>query len=274
MSKNKFLIYGFGKMGQVHKKYLDKNNIENFWFDPFKDGGEKDLKSALEKVDHVIISSPEKYHMECYNAVRQTFNNKILLEKAAVLDKKHLHILDDEKLMVGMVERHNPAVVCLLNNINKNSIKNIDFIRCSVSNTVTKGITIFDDVGIHDLDLFHFFDISNHVKNINFDNSSNNYHLSFSSDSAFFRFIWSGETFFKERKIIVRQTDATYIADLQEQICQKFYILNNKIIVESLFVEKSSSIENQLLYFLSKDVFDNELAKNSHNLFFNLRRET
>ena len=43
----------------------------------------------------------------------------------------------------------------------------------------------------------------------------------------------------------MRQSDCTYIVDLQDQICVKNYSIHGKIVCESLFVEKSSPIENE-----------------------------
>ena len=269
-----FLICGLGKMGKIHKKYLDNNNITSYWYDPHIEGGVESLANIGDLgVNHVIISSPEVTHYDMYNTIRDTFDGKILLEKPAVLNSDELYILSDNKLMVGMVERHNPAIECLINNMDNQKIKNIDFVRCSVSTTTNKSISIYDDVAIHDIDLLYYIrDGHDNLKSADrsFGNIDNNYHLQISTSKSFYRFIWSGETFFKERKIVVRQEDCTFVVSLQEQECQKYYSFQDKSIQESLWVEKSSPVENQLFYFECNEEFDNTISTKSHDVFIGM----
>tara|TARA_R110000824_G_scaffold380640_2_gene573101 strand:+ start:167 stop:1009 length:843 start_codon:yes stop_codon:yes gene_type:complete len=266
-----FLICGLGKMGKIHKKYLDKNGVKNYWYDPYIDGGIESLKDIKNlSINHVIIATPEVTHYDVYNSVRSVFDGKILLEKPAVLNRDELSILSNKKLMIGMVERHNPAIDCLINNVDNQKIKNIDFVRCSVSTTTNKSINIYKDVAIHDIDMLYYIrDGYDNLKSADrsFGNIDNNYHLQLSTSKSFYRFIWSGGTFFKERKIVVRQEDCTFVVSLQEQECHKYYSFQDKSIQESLWVEKSSPVENQLIYFESNDEFDNTVCARSHQLF-------
>ena len=272
--ENIYLICGLGKMGKIHKKYLDNNKVTNYWYDPHIEGGVESLANIGDLgVSHVIISSPEVTHYDVYNTIRGIFDGKILLEKPAVLNRNELSILSDNKLMVGMVERHNPAIGCLINNLDNQKIKNIDFVRCSVSTTTNKSISIYDDVAIHDIDLLYYIrDGYDDLKSADtsFGNIDNNYHLQLSTSKSFYRFVWSGETFFKERKIVVRQEDCTFVVSLQEQECHKYYSFQDKSIQERLWVEKSSPVENQLFYFEANEEFDNTISTKSHGVFIGM----
>ena len=83
--------------------------------------------------------------------------------------------------------------------------------------------------------------------------------------------IWSKDTFFKERKITIRQTDCTYEADLQEQSVVKHSEIKGHHVSQSLFVEKSSSIENEQRAFFSGFKTN---CKNSHQLLLKLIKES
>ena len=142
------------------------------------------------------------------------------------------------------MERFNPAINTLRQHIDLSKVINIDFSRCCVQ-TESSRVSVLQDIGIHDIDLFFYLTKLSHTK-LKFDIVKNNSTVLLTIDSDInARFIWSKETFFKERKIIVRQSDCTYIVDLQDQICVKNYSIHGKIVCESLFVEKSSPIENE-----------------------------
>ncbi len=259
------LLVGCGRMGRIHAKYLRKFGINFFIYDPFDTNNaaaellsEKHIGNInLSKYTHAIIASPDYVHIENYLQLRDSgFNGEILIEKPAFIDKDNLKILhDDNKICVGLVERYNPTIESLKAKVKLDEIISLDFIRCSHIHGSNQAISAFRDVGIHDLDIYDFLvgilstDTFDLFKNSNTFNGT-----LIRKDGIFARFLWSNETFLKERKIIVRQTNATYIADLMEQSLQvvKSDAAGRKII-EQVYVEKSSSIERQLISFLKNE---------------------
>lgn len=269
---NKVLIFGLGKMGRVHVKYLEKNNVEWQGYDPYVKTKKNKFKGDILKLDehkfsHVIIATPETTHYDIYKRIKEGFSGLILIEKPVVLSNENKDIFDDDKVYCGMVERFNPAVQALKEKFNPDLVVNIDFTRCSAAPLVSTA-TIFEDLGIHDLDLFtHLFGKGDYEFNLNI--CSKTYCLTITDATKVARFIWSKETYFKERKVVVRQLDCTYMVGLQEQTLTKHYLdEKGRSIVENIYVEKSSPVENELKNFLECKGRVN--AKDSHKLMFSI----
>ena len=262
----KVLLIGYGKIAKIHAKYLIKNKVTWNWYDPYVEGGLTSLDS-LQEFDNVFILTPEHTHYKIYKMIRELgYNKKIFLEKPAVLDPAHYDIFEDTKLFVGLVERYNPAVIALKNKIDTKKVLNIDFSRCCVAEH-SSDVSILEDIGIHDIDLYtHLTGSKKKLDKFscNIYNTGLTY-IATVHDNIIVRFIWSKDTFFKERKIIVRQNDCTYEADLQEQSLVKHYHFQGKVVSENIYVEKSSPIENEQNYFFSNDEFTED-SKHSHEI--------
>ena len=265
----KCLIMGLGNIGRIHAKYLTKNGIDWRWYDPFANGP-KDKKSDLtdmESFHYVFITSPENMHFDNYKQVRDLgYDGPIFIEKPAALTTENVdEILKDDNVFIGMVERFNPAVQTLKNAINKDNVINIDFSRCCVS-TDSSSVSIFEDIGIHDIDLLFFLLDLEEVRDYHI--MSEDQTTIFTSSKPLARMIWSKDTFFKERKIIVRQSDCTYEVDLQEQAVVKHWESDGgHHISQSLFVEKSSPIDNEQKMFFNGDTVS---CAGSHKLLLEL----
>jgi len=278
LNKIKCLLIGFGNIGKIHAKYLDINPlVEWFWYDPFL---QEKIKFSSNKItslnnldffDKIFILTPEDTHYSIYKQIREKYNKDIFIEKPAIINKDHFDMLYDSNLTVGLVERFNPAIATTKKNIDVNKIINIDFSRCCAA-TCSSPISILKDISIHDIDLFLYLSDISKIEDIKFDiNIQNNTILSnLICKNILARFIWSKDTFFKERKVTIRQTDCTYCIDLQEQTVNRYF--NNQLqqtVSESLFVEKSSPIDNEQKIFLSKQP-THVTAKNSHSLLLKL----
>lgn len=247
------LIVGFGNIAKIHAKYLSKNNIDWYWYDVNKNAGPKEKYMSIENckhVDRVIICTPENKHLDSYNEIREHgYDGYILIEKPLGLNDHELTVLDaDEKVLTGMVERFNPAVQTLKSHIEKSNLINIDFSRCCVSHK-SSPVSILEDIGIHDIDLLFFLLDLEHISDYSIIHANNT--SIFTCSDPLVRMIWSKDTFFKERKIIVRQTDCTYEVDLQEQFVLKHWESEGHHVSQSLFVEKSSPINNEHDNFFS-----------------------
>tara|TARA_R110000824_G_scaffold283078_2_gene471417 strand:- start:3943 stop:4776 length:834 start_codon:yes stop_codon:yes gene_type:complete len=265
----KCLVIGYGNMGSVHAKYFQKNNIDWKWYDPESKGPASKRVLSLDKAkdfDKIFITSPEHTHYENYKKIREVgYDGYIFVEKPAALNIDHVaEMLSDKRVMVGMVERFNPAVQTLKSVIDKDKLINIDFSRCCVSSKSSQ-VSIFEDIGLHDIDLLFF--LLNLDKVENYKVFTVDKTTIFTSRTPLCRMIWSKDTFFKERKIIVRQTDCTYEVDLQEQSAVKHWEINGHHVSQSLFVEKSSPIENEQNFFFKGNVID---CHKSHNLLLGL----
>ncbi len=249
---SKCLIVGLGNIAKTHTKYLDKGGVDWGWYDPYIES--ENVNRILQindnlfednVYDRVFILSSESSHYKNYKQIRDAgYTGWIFVEKPAVLERDHFDIFGDRRVVCGLVERFNPAINTLVKHIDLDKVINIDFSRCCVQTESSK-VSVLQDIGIHDIDLFFYLTKLSHTK-LKFDIVKNNSTVLLTIDSDIgARFIWSKDTFFKERKIIVRQSDCTYIVDLQDQICVKNYSIHGKIVSESLFVEKSSPIENE-----------------------------
>jgi hypothetical protein len=272
LMSNKVLVCGFGKMGRVHSKYLKKNMVDWYWYDPYVENDDRSFKGDIKDLDklgfsHVLIATPEGTHYALYDEIKRGFSGLFLIEKPVILSEKDLSIFKDPMVRGGMVERFNPSILSLKAKIDVDKIVSIDFTRCSAAPSVSKA-NIFEDIGIHDLDLYVHL-LGSKKDGFKLDVRSKTYCLTINKEKTISRFIWSKETFFKERKIIVRQTDCTYMVDLQEQTLSKHYLDDvGRNIVENIYVEKSSPVENQLNNFLKN--MEPVNAEESHKLMFEI----
>jgi len=248
------LIIGLGNIGKIHAKYLTMKKLDWSYFDTrVEEPRDKKIDSVnFKDFDRVLICTPEHLHYQNYKQVRDSgFSGYIFIEKPAAINDEHLsEILEDKKAIVGMVERFNPAVQTLKKVIKLDKIINIDFSRCCQS-TQSSSVSLLEDIGIHDIDLlFYLLELKDIGESRLY---SYNNTITYMSSSPMSRIIWSKDTYYKERKIIVRQTNCTYEVDLQEQIVKKHYSIHDSHVTENIYVEKASSISNELENFLSPE---------------------
>jgi predicted dehydrogenase len=270
----KVLICGYGNMGKIHSKYLNKLGIDWEFYDPKTKSTVESLAEVKKhNFTHIIISSSEEYHFENYEQLRSAgFSGPILVEKPAVIKRENFSIFEDPKLSVGLVERFNPAVQVLKRNLEIDNLISCDFIRCSVKNTANNRVDAFTDVGIHDVDLY-FYLFGNGKFYYDFENFSDTFSLVLREGNKFIsRFLWSNETNCKERKITIRHTNFTLEADLINQIVTKISTnKEGKMVSENLYVEKGSPIQSQMETFLKNGITYKGVE--SHNLYFELKEE-
>jgi predicted dehydrogenase len=278
------LICGLGRMGSIHEKYIKSMNVKYSWYDPFK----KDYtnKNRIDTLDsdtinnftHIIISTPEGTHFDTYSRiVNLGFSGKFLVEKPVVTERNNLYILNNEDINSGLVERFNPAIQKLKSLIDVEKIVSMDFVRCSVKSVANQRVDSFTDVGIHDVDLYFFLTQFKKLPSYRMSSYSNTFSLLLTCESGMLsRFLWSNETFSKERKIIVRQTDCTYEVDLIDQTVKKFTNSSSEkdygILSQNFYVEKASSIKNEIENFIS-DSGERVDSFLSHALYLKIKEE-
>jgi len=253
-NKNKVLIYGFGRIAQIHAKYLNQLGIQWNWYDPYNTSESikkvKQIDSKLIKeYSHVMICTPECIHYQNYKEIKNLdFKGKIFIEKPAVISLNELYILKDKNVQVGLVERFNPCIDVLRQYTTEDECISIDFSRCSFSPLSNKKVNTFLDVAIHDIDLFFYIFNNPTIENYDLFRSKQTFTLNIVfNHGSIARFIWSNDTYSKERIINLRMTSSTLKCDLIDQTVKKYTSLTS---MDNLYVEKSSPVKRELEFFL------------------------
>jgi len=280
----KICVIGVGKMGKIHLKYIKALGVNWCWLDPNVDS-DPDAYSEYYRmyslddlnhlnVTHVIVATPESTHYTIMNQIMQadkTNNIKILVEKPAIIDREHMHIMDASNISTGMVERFNPAIQSLKKVIDVDAVLSIDFVRCSTMPVSNRNVSSLVDVGIHDIDLFCYLFPDEDVVEKKIMVNSDTYTLSLmTANNIIGRFIWSNETFYKERKVTVRQCDCGYSLDLIDQVVKQFSVSKDGTLantVRDIYVEKKSPILSEIQAFINDEIVD---ARKSHALYFDI----
>lgn len=175
--KIKTAVIGTGGMGKNHVRiYSEISNlvaIVDLREDIGKPLAQKfnakfytDYKKMLdiEKPDAVSVVVPTQFHkevaIECLNRKIATLVEKPIAhtveDAEAILESAHKN---KTTLMVGHIERFNPAIIKLKNIINKGTIGQIISmlaIRVGVSFPAAKNNDVVVDLAVHDIDIFNF----------------------------------------------------------------------------------------------------------------------
>ncbi len=274
MKEAKVLLFGFGRMGKIHQKYLEELSVDYSVVDPLINVVDEKFKNdfdlhQLGSFTHVIISTPDETHFEIYKNIRSVNEEiKILIEKPAVLDIKHLNELSsDLNLSVGLVERFNNTIIELKQILGHDKTHYIEFKRCSLISDSNQTVSSFRDVGIHDLDLFDYL-IGIEDKDIFTINSvSNTYFANLTKQNNITAsFLWSNEFYKKERSILVVQENRTLYVDLLNYKISIFS-KNDKEKYQEVIVESQSSIKSELENFLHNKNYI--LGMQAHKLLIN-----
>jgi predicted dehydrogenase len=171
MSKIKIGLIGVGNMGKNHLRILNilKDADIKFVYDPDKiklDTLSKsydlnftlDLENHLNEVDAILIASPTKYHFEyikmCAGKVKNIFVEKPMT--ATLEEAKEVKKLQEQygfNLMIGFIERFNPAVIEIKNLLSSYKVMSIDFTRTNKLSSRITDVDVVSDLMIHDIDL-------------------------------------------------------------------------------------------------------------------------
>lgn len=181
-------------------------------------------------------------------------------------------MLDDPRVSVGLVERFNPAFETLCRRVVPREVLNVDFVRCSARPVSRIKENSYFDVGLHDIDLLGKLFPAAELTHMAVYSTSNTFCLmGRMSTKQVVRFIWSNETFHKERMIHVRQRDCNYKCNLIDQTVSRFSLSSdNKNTVEDMYVEKASPLRRELESFFSGQRVE---SKASHSVFLEVLEE-
>jgi len=171
-------VIGIGSMGKNHARIYD--SISDVNLVAVSDIDEKskgiadkygakfyiDYKEMLnnEKIDLISIAVPTKYHKEvALLAIEKEIN--VLLEKPIAIDVTNAkNIIDsaakkDVKLMIGHIERFNPAIIELKKRLGKNElgkIYKIDVQRIGPFPRRIADVGVIIDLSVHDIDIINY----------------------------------------------------------------------------------------------------------------------
>jgi UDP-N-acetylglucosamine 3-dehydrogenase len=275
MKKKKIAVIGFGAMGKNHCRVINKSSEaalvgvcdvvkpEIFDFEcPFFTNP-KDLLNSIE-VDAVIIATPSITHFEIAE-VFLDLRIPLLIEKPVTANIEEADYLIEKfqngpKVCVGHIERFNPVVIALLDNLKNKEIYSFHLTRVGPIPPRIADAGVLSDLAVHDIDLIRYLSKSKIISHKVY--SSNKKHTHY-EDNAILSFLLDGEmvasittnwlTPFKKRMIEVSSKESYFEANLitQELIEYSDFNSDHSFRLRHCNVVKSEPLAAQLTAFVN-----------------------
>lgn len=269
----KIAIIGLGSMGKNHYRVLksingvkvaalcDINSNKKYNEPLYTD---LDMLLKNEKIDAAIIAVPTFLHKDVALKVASK-KIDLFIEKpvASNIDdaKEILDFIEKKRIKscVGHVERFNPAVLSLKNELKDKLIYTIEITRVGPFPPRISDVGVLTDLAVHDIDLIRYITGKKIIKKSIFKSQKIHNHY---EDNAVLSFLLEEDiiasittnwlTPFKRRKIEVSCQKSYFEADLIAQTLQEFsdYRANNSYRVRDIHIKKDEPLLKELEAFI------------------------
>lgn len=268
-------IVGFGVMGRNHYRVL--KSIQTATIEAIVEPtlSQKEFEGVLvfddiEKMsksvalDAVIIAVPTPLHEEVsLKAIELGYH--LLIEKPISQSSESGRKIEEAarlkgvKCVIGHVERFNPVVEALKNELKDKDIYSISITRVGPFPPRMANVGVLTDLSVHDLDLVRFISGREFKEMMIFKSQKIHNH---SEDNAEISFLLDNDvvgnittnwlTPFKRRRIEVSCKEAFYEADLISQELMEYsqYQKNNSYLTRWCFVQKGEPLRRELKAFM------------------------
>ncbi len=267
-------IIGLGIMGKNHYRVLktiegvnvaclcDPNAEDTFDEKLYRN---EDEMLASEKLDAVLIAVPTFLHKEvtikCINKGLDVFIEKPVASKVddgydILKAAKKANV----KAVVGHIERFNPVVNALKNELKDKEIYSVSITRVGPFPPRIGDVGVLTDLSVHDIDLIRYITEKEIIESNIFKSQKIHNHfednaiLSFNLENDIVASIMTNWlTPFKKRTIEVACKEAYYVADLMSQDLQEYssFKINNSYVVRGCFVRKGEPLFHELNAFIN-----------------------
>jgi len=267
----KFILAGIGKMGKLHYEHLLKRkDIELI---AVIDLDEKSLSSIDSKIkkyknfkeidgsfDAAIVATPTKNHEEITNYFLEK-NINVLVEKpisdniesatSMVKTAKKMNKI----LMIGYIERHNPMIKTLMNEITNEKVESIYTSRWAPrpERIMYEGVVL--DSMIHDIDIVLQFigekiSIEDAYGNLGDDKYPDNAKVVLKNDKNVYAHLFAGwETNHRHRTLMLSTKENIYMGDYIKQTLIKVDKKENKKTEIKIIKNETDAIDAEITKF-------------------------
>jgi len=271
---DKIAIIGLGSMGKNHYRVL--KNISDVEIvalcdvvkkENYKEPFYQDLEDMLknEKIDAAIIAVPTFLHKKIALKVA-SYGIDMLIEKpvaSKIEDAKEILDFVEKKALkscIGHVERFNPAILNLKDELKKRTIYTIEITRVGPFPPRISDVGVLTDLAVHDIDLIRYITGKNILNKSIFKSQKIHNHY---EDNAVLSFLLEDNiianittnwlTPFKRRKVEVACEKVYYEADLIAQTLQEFsdYKTDNSYRIKDLHIKKDEPLLKELEAFVN-----------------------
>lgn len=269
----KIAIIGLGAMGKNHYRVFSSNMnvkiaalcdvVQN---DEYKEPFYTDLDQMLEKesIDAAVVAVPTFLHKEvALKCIAKKID--LLIEKPVASNEEDAKEIlsaakqNNVKCVIGHVERFNPVVLSLKEELKGKEVYSIAITRVGPFPPRIADVGVLTDLSVHDIDLIRFISEKEILKQSIFKSKKiHNHHednavLSFElSESVIANITTNWLTPFKKRKIEVACKEAYYEADLitQDLVEYSHFHANNSFVVRNCFVKKDEPLKKEQEAFI------------------------
>jgi len=259
----KALLVGLGVMGSKHLDVLLKNPVVTHVVTVDPNNSIADF-SSLEEVfctahefDFAVVATPTSSHEE----VSIQLINKgihVLLEKpiaSSLASAKNICTLADKrdiKVCIGQIERFNPVIKSLKEQVQDHDIISAHFIRQSPSPIRVTDVGVSLDLSVHDLDLVEYLFAKPVVKTGRVITTKHSMYQLELAGGVSVGIVSSWLFPFKRRRVEVLTNKGLYEADLIDKSLYEYTCLDHsRHATRKVWIDNSDPLSSQLISFIN-----------------------